>query len=134
MEEKRRGPISFCRLTSAADQEYATRAARDLVRENLTLLHSVCVWQTTQSTEFQKLAGILTRQPRLGVSSTSDRRIVVWAGHAQPVVAEVEAFGLSDLWIGIQGDGFSEPRLTMIVAIVLARRRWNCFCHSELSR
>jgi hypothetical protein len=37
MEEKRRGPISFCRLTNAADQEYATRAARDLVRENLTL-------------------------------------------------------------------------------------------------
>src|SRR5271166_1440355 len=27
-----------------------------------------------------------------------------------------------------------ESRLAMIVAIVLARRTWNCFCHSEGSR
>jgi hypothetical protein len=39
MEEKRRGRISL--LTSAADEEYATRAAYDLGREKLTLLHSV---------------------------------------------------------------------------------------------
>ncbi len=41
MEEKRRGRISFVGLPSAADEEYATRAACDLVREKLTLLHSV---------------------------------------------------------------------------------------------
>src|ERR1700751_1270452 len=29
---------------------------------------------------------------------------------------------------------FSAPRLTMIVAIVLARPPWNCFCPSEWSR
>ena len=38
MEEKRMGRILVCRLTSVADDEYATRAARDLVRKNLTLL------------------------------------------------------------------------------------------------
>ena len=42
MEKKRRGRILVCRLTSAADEEYATRAACDPVREKLTLLATAC--------------------------------------------------------------------------------------------
>jgi hypothetical protein len=43
MEEKRSGPIYLvCRLISAADEEYATRAACNLVREKLTLLATAC--------------------------------------------------------------------------------------------
>ena len=38
MEEKRMGRTLVCRLISAADEEYATRTAFDLVREKLTLL------------------------------------------------------------------------------------------------
>ena len=40
--EQEEGTYLVCRLTSAADKEYATRAAYDLVRDKLTLLPTAC--------------------------------------------------------------------------------------------
>ena len=41
MEREEEGPYLVCRFTSGADEEYAARAACDLVREKLTLLHRI---------------------------------------------------------------------------------------------
>jgi hypothetical protein len=73
MEEKRRGRVSFVGLPVQPMRSMPLERHVILCVKSSLCCYSVCVRQTTQSTEFQKLAGILTRQPRLGVSSTSAR-------------------------------------------------------------